>query len=98
MEEEKHKYEGDLAKFSGTYKGRSRGKDLVLEVKSSDDGTLLVQSGNDKPFGLQYVTDNTWANGWTNGYATYNFKGTADAYDELRVDETYNFYILKKEK
>jgi CubicO group peptidase (beta-lactamase class C family) len=97
-DEEKHKYEGDLAKFSGTYKGRSRGRDLVLEVKTSDDGTLLVQSGNDKPFGLQYVTDNTWANGWTNGYATYNFKGTADTYDELRVDETYNFYILKKEK
>ena len=86
-------YDGSLDKYLGTFKGRGRGIDLVIKV-TENDTTLLIQEGDGKPFGLYFIKDNKW----TNGYATYEFKKDADAIDELRIDETYNYYILKKEK
>jgi len=91
--EEKHRYNGSLDQYLGTFKGRARGTDLVIHV-SKNDTTILIQEGDGKPFGLSFVNDDAW----TNGYATYNFTKRGDAIDELRIDEIYNYYILKKEK
>jgi CubicO group peptidase (beta-lactamase class C family) len=91
--EKQPKYDGSLDPYVGTFKGRGRGTDLVIKV-TKNDTTLLIQDGDTKPFGLYFVNDSAW----TNGYATYHFNKGADSIDELRIDEVYNFYILKKDK
>ena len=92
-DEEKQTFEGSLEQYLGTFKGRARGGDLTIQV-TKNDTTILIQEGDGKPFGLYFVNDTRW----TNGYATYNFKKNGDVFDELRIDETYNYYVLKKEK
>ena len=87
------KYDGDLSSFGGTYKGRGRGQDLVIQV-THNDSTILVQLGDDKPSAMKFRGDNAWAN----DHATFYFNGASGKLDELRVDEVYNFYILKKDK
>lgn len=91
--EKDRKHDGGLDPYLGTFKGRGRGQDLVIQV-TKNDTTLLIQEGDGKPFGLYFVNGNTW----TNGYASYFFNKKTDVIDELRIDGIYNFYILKKEK
>jgi CubicO group peptidase (beta-lactamase class C family) len=90
--EELRKYEGSLASYLGTFKGRGRGIDLVVKV-TKNDTTILIQEGDAKPYGLYFINGDDW----TNGYATYHFKKNADEVDELRIDEIYNFFILKRD-
>jgi hypothetical protein len=90
--DEDKKFDGDLSRFVGTYKGRGRGEDLAVQV-TENDTTILVQRRGPKPAKLRFVGDNAW----TDGNVTFYFTGKANTFDELRVDEIYNFYILKKE-
>ncbi len=90
---EPHYFTGDIAKYTGTYKGRGRGEDLTVTIAKTDSG-LVIQPKEGKAKALHYIKDNSWEN---NG-ATYLFSGTGDSMTELRIDQTYGFYILKKEK
>jgi CubicO group peptidase (beta-lactamase class C family) len=83
-------FTGDLSKYMGTYKGRGRGRDLTATV-TKNDSTILLQI-RDKPNALKFVKDDTWTDGGT----TYTFTG--DGLNQLRIDQTYGYYVLKKEK
>jgi CubicO group peptidase (beta-lactamase class C family) len=83
-------FAGDLSKYKGKYIGPSRGEPLAVLV-SSNDSTLTVQHNTDKPKALTFVKDNSW----TDGHAVYEFAGSA--VEELRIDQTYGYLILKKE-
>jgi len=93
---ELHFFKGDLSKFSGTYKGRGRGEDLAVKVMNNDS-TLSVQFGDDKSKPLYYNTDDSWTDATSGSrISTYIFK-QADTSSELRIDQVYGYYILKKE-
>ncbi len=85
-------FSGDASKFSGTFKGRGRGQDLIVNVVKNDTA-MTVQMGENKPKTLNYVKENTWSD----GAATYLFGGT-DELTELRIDQIYGYYLLKREK
>jgi len=83
-------FEGDPTKYTGTFKGRGRGRDLVVTIATSNQ-QLLATYAERKPDTLKYVKDNTWKN----GNSTYIFSGN-DALNELRIDQVYGYYVLKK--
>jgi CubicO group peptidase (beta-lactamase class C family) len=86
-------FSGDLSKYVGVYSGRTRGSDLKLTV-TSNDTTLLIQRGNDKPVKLVYDKDSRWKR----GLSTFEFVGNNGVVDELRNDDVYGYLVLKKEK
>jgi len=90
--QETHTFDGDISKLVGVYQGRGRGTDLVVNIIKNDSGLSATQTGEDKPKPLQYLGDNKWSV----GNSVYIFSGTGDDFNELRVDETYGYYILKK--
>jgi hypothetical protein len=83
-------YTGDATKYTGTFKGRGRGRDLLITIEEKDS-LLTASSGEGKPDTLKYVKDNTWSD----GRATYIFSGKENL-TELRIDQVYGYYILKK--
>jgi hypothetical protein len=92
LEDDAPAFPGDHKKFTGTYVGRGRGSDIKVII-TNDDTTLFVQI-DDRPMKkLSYVKDNLWSDGGS----TYLFKGNGDIINELRIDQTYGYLILKKE-
>ncbi len=85
-------FSGDLKKYVGVYSGRTRGSDLKLTV-TSNDTTLLIQRGNDKPVKLEYDKDSRWKR----GQSTFEFVENNGLVDEVRNDDVYGFLILKKD-
>ncbi len=91
----KQEYEGvdldiDGANLQGKYTGAVRGSTHSLEVKSIANGITVQSAGAESIDTLEvYIGNNTWMDG--------NDKITIEN-DEYRVDEAYNYYILKKEK
>lgn len=83
-------YSGDLAKFNGVFNGPARGKSLKLTV-TDNDTTLFVQNDNDKPVALKYINDQ-----WTHDNQVYQFVENNGAIDQVRIDQVYGYYILKK--
>ncbi len=80
----------DVKSIEGTYKGQTRNNIQSLEIKSIDDGITRQTIGKEKIDTLKnYVGNNTWMYG--------NEKITIKN-NEYRIDEIYNYYILKKEK
>jgi CubicO group peptidase (beta-lactamase class C family) len=90
--DQKAKFDGNLSKYIGTYKGRGRGNDLSVTV-DKNDSTLTLKMDDQKAETLYYVKDNSWSNGRT----TYLFKETDGKINELRIDQVYGYYILKRE-
>lgn len=88
---ETHSFKGDLSKFTGIYKGAGRGSEFLVRVIRKDS-TIAVQRGENSPKKLKYSEENLWNDGFT----TYQFVGTGDSLNELRINETYGYYILKK--
>lgn len=84
---------GDLSKYVGVYSGRSRGTDLKLTV-TSNDTTLLIQRGNDKPEKLEYDKGSQWKK----GLSTFDFVSNDGKVTELRNDDVYGYLVLKREK
>lgn len=81
--------DSDFNNIQGTYKGAVRGSMQSLEVKSIINGITLQSLGEEKIDTLKiYIGNNTWMDG--------NDRITIEN-DEYRVDNTYNYYILKKE-
>lgn len=82
--------DSDFKNIQGAYKGAVRGSMQSLEVKSIINGITLQSLGEEKIDTLKiYIGNNTWMDG--------NNKITIEN-DEYRVDNTYNYYILKKTK
>jgi hypothetical protein len=86
-------FSDDLSKFTGTYEGRSRGTNLTLTV-TSNDTTLLVQRGEDKPVKLSYDENLRWRR----NNSTFEFVEHNGVVDEVRNDQVYGYLILKKVK
>ncbi|MEP2670175.1 MAG: serine hydrolase domain-containing protein [Cyclobacteriaceae bacterium] len=82
-------FEGDLSKYVGTYKSGLFNMDV-----SSNDSTILVQYTYSKadPHPLYYMKDNTWSS----GSSYYHFIETDDGVNELKIDQIYGYYVLKK--
>lgn len=82
-------FTGDPTKFTGTFKGRGRGRDLLVTIEKKDS-VLTARYDEDKPATLKYVKENTWSDGNT----TYVFSGPDLM--ELRIDQVYGYYVLKR--
>ena len=91
--EEFSRFDGDLSKFTGTYKGSGRGRELTVVV-TRNDSTIMIKSGRNDTISLNYLEDYQW----TNGYSIYQFTGIDDSITELRIDNIYGYNILRKEK
>lgn len=85
-------YKGDLSRFTGTFRGKGRGSDMVAEV-TRNDTTILIKFADSKPAPLLYWKENKWRN---KGSAIYDFGATNDSTRELRIDQVGGYYILKK--
>ena len=91
---DKKQYQGlvadnDFKAIQGTYTGAVRGFTQSLEVKAIDNAITVQEVGEEVADTLNvYLGNNTWMDG--------NNKITIDN-NEYRVDNIYNFYILKKE-
>jgi CubicO group peptidase (beta-lactamase class C family) len=83
-------FTGDATRFTGTFKGRGRGTDLLVTIEKKDS-VLTASYDKGKPDTLKYVKDNTWSN----GSVTYTFSGN-DKLTELRIDQVYGYYVLKR--
>jgi len=80
----------DFKTIQGIYTGQTRGAIQSLEIKSIANGITRQVMGEEKIDTLKvYVGNNTWMDG--------NDKITIEN-DGYRVDNIYNYYILKKEK
>lgn len=90
--DESGSYSGYLSKFNGVFSGPARGQSLKLTV-TDNDTTLFVQRGSDKPVALKYVNDQ-----WTNNDEIFLFVENNGAVDQVRIDQVYGYYILKKSK
>lgn len=84
-------FKGRMSPYLGKYKGRGRGSDLTVTV-TKNDSTLLVQMDDHSPQPLRFQAGSEW----TDGNARYMFKGVDTSYNELRIDQTYGYFILKK--
>lgn len=90
----KQEYKGvdlniDINNLQGKYTGTIRGSTHSLEVKSIKKGITVQSVGEEKIDTLKvYVGNNTWMSG--------NNRITIEN-EEYRLDEIYNYYILKKE-
>jgi CubicO group peptidase (beta-lactamase class C family) len=87
----KNMFTGQMAGYLGKYKGRARGSDLTVTI-TKNDTTLLMQMGDNSPMPLKFHDGSDW----TDGNTRYMFKGVDTSYSELRIDQTYGYYILKK--
>jgi hypothetical protein len=80
----------DAGNIQGTYVGAVRGANQSLEVKSIKNGITVQAVGKDQIDTLVvYIGNNTWMDGKDRITIENN---------EYRIDKTYNYYILKKEK
>jgi CubicO group peptidase (beta-lactamase class C family) len=87
-------FHGDNSKFPGTYKGAGRGVNFSVIVTKNDSALSIKLPFDRKPKDLQYLPDSSW----TDGSWIYWFRGTGNSIDELRIDQTYGYLILKKDK
>ena len=88
-------YTGDAAPLVGTYKGPSRGRDMIVEVTATPQG--LAFSSNGAP-----ARPLPWVEGLTfrQGSAILTFRragGTTGPVTELRYDAGSGYYILKRQ-
>jgi hypothetical protein len=82
-------FHGDDSKLPGTYKGAGRGDHFTVIITKNDSALSIKLHTEWKPKDLRYLPDSSW----TDGSWRYWFRG-----NELRIDQTYGYLILKKEK
>jgi CubicO group peptidase (beta-lactamase class C family) len=85
---------GDYSKLPGTYKGAGRGNNFSVIVTRTDSAFSVKLPFERKPKVLLYLPDSSW----TDGSWTYRFRGSGNSIDELSLDQTYGYLILRKEK
>ncbi len=90
-EKSNNPFSGQLSGYLGKYKGRARGSDLTVTI-TQNDSTLLLQMDDNAPMPLKFHNGSDW----TDGTTRYMFKGVDTSFNELRIDQTYGYFILKK--
>ncbi|MCB0492446.1 MAG: beta-lactamase family protein [Cyclobacteriaceae bacterium] len=82
-------FEGDVSKYMGSYKSGM----FNVEV-TKNDSTISVQYSYSSraPYPLYFKEGNTWSS----GPSLYHFIEKDGVIDELRIDQTYGYYILNK--
>lgn len=87
------RFTGNISKYVGQYKGKGMwGDNLVITINDRDT-TLSLQRNGTEPTTLQYTINDAW----TDGTSLYYFRNVDDSINELRIDEIYGVYVLKKD-
>jgi CubicO group peptidase (beta-lactamase class C family) len=82
-------FKGDKSKFIGSYKSGL----FNVEVTKNDSTISVQYSYSDRsPYPLYFLENNTWSS----GPSLYHFIEKEGVIDELRIDQTYGYYVLKK--
>jgi CubicO group peptidase (beta-lactamase class C family) len=87
-------FAGDAASLVGTYKGPSRGRDMVVEVSQTPQGVAFAVNGAPARQ-LPWVEGLTFRNGGT--LLTFRRSGNAGPATELRSQNAGALYILKRQ-
>jgi hypothetical protein len=87
-------FSGDAAPLLGTYKGPSRGREMVLEVTQGAQGIEFSVNGSSKR-SLPWVEGLTFRQG--NSYLTFRQTGSSGPATELRFESGAAYYILKRQ-
>jgi hypothetical protein len=86
-------FTGDMAPFTGTYSGPSRGRVMDVVVTATPQGLSAAVNGN-QPRQLQ------WVDGWVfrvgNSYLTFKRSDETGPAAELRFDGGGGLYVLKR--
>lgn len=82
-------FDGDLSQYTGSFKSGLFNIEVV-----KNDSTISVQYSYSQspPYPLYYLEDNTWSS----GSSYYHFIERDGEIKELRIDQIYGYYILKK--
>ncbi len=88
-------FSGDASLLVGTYKGRGRGKEMVIEVTQTPQGIAVSIDGN-------AAGPLSWVEGWTfrQNQALLTFRrsaATSGPASELRFDRGGDYFILKRQ-
>jgi CubicO group peptidase (beta-lactamase class C family) len=88
-------FTGDPAPLVGTYKGPSRGRDMVIEVTQTPEGLHFSANGS-PPRRLPWVEGLTFRQG--NAFLTFRrANGDSGPVSELRFEAVSGYYILKRQ-
>ena len=90
-------FTGDPSLLAGTYKGRGRGKDMVIEVTQTPQGMAFAIDG-------AAATPLPWVEGLTfrqtsspSALLTFRRSTTSGPATELRYDRGGGYFILKRQ-
>ena len=87
-------FSGDATPLLGTYKGPSRGRDMVLEVTASPQGPLFSVNGS-PPRTLPWVDGLTFRQG--SAVLTFRQNGNSGPATDIRFQSGAAYYILKRQ-
>jgi len=87
-------FSGDAAPLVGTYKGPSRGREMVLEVTQGAQGVEFSVNGSPKRT-LPWVDGLTFRQG--GALLTFRRPGSSGPATELRFQSGAAYYILKRQ-
>ena len=91
--DQREPFVGDLAPFSGVYKGRGRGQQTVITM-AVDHGALTVKrSGDDSARAVVFLGSDTFEDGETR----FIFQRTNGKPSGLRVDAVYGYNYLARQ-
>lgn len=90
-------FDGESARFVGTYSGVARGEHLTMHVSQGDGGLVFReqhegQEEPDEPIGAVYRSGLTWADGLTD----LRFVEEDGQVIELRYEQTSAHYVLRR--
>jgi CubicO group peptidase (beta-lactamase class C family) len=88
-------FAGDAALLLGTYKGPSRGREMIVEVTQTPQGIAFSSNGS-PPRPLPWVDAWTFRQG--NAFLTFRQSGNSGSATELRFDAGGGYYILKRQE
>jgi CubicO group peptidase (beta-lactamase class C family) len=93
-------YEGNLSTFAGRYAGPARGDLMTLQIRAKDGHLLASKVGSEaKPDTLRHISGLKWQgkhNRFQLGREHYRFVRAGDQSVELRLDEVYGHYVLRR--
>jgi CubicO group peptidase (beta-lactamase class C family) len=87
-------FSGDAASIVGTYKGPSRGREMVVVVTQGPQGVLFSANGS-PPRPLPWIDGLTFQQG--GAILTFRQNGTSGPATELRFNAGGGYYILKRQ-
>lgn len=86
-------FDGDLAQFAGTYKGKGRGEDMKVEVVAKDGKLAIKMPGADSARSMKYFGHDTFSESG----ALLTFDRQGGRISRLRFDVAYGYNILNRQ-